>query len=197
MPWSNLRFVKRTIGRFLELAKSDDRGVAAVEFAMIVPIMFVLFVGSVEFSQAITVDRRVTQVASSTADLVARTKSTSTSEMNGIMEIIAQLMAPYSATPLKLTILNVYSDPNNASDTKVCWSYNHNGGAVNYTNGQSYSLPTGVVQAGESVIVADVTYTYTPLIFDYFIKSATTFTETFYLKPRLSSSVEYNGYKCL
>ena len=47
----------------------NNSGVAAVEFAMIVPIMFLLFVGSVEFSQAITVDRRVTQVASSTADL--------------------------------------------------------------------------------------------------------------------------------
>ena len=39
---------------------------------MIVPIMGVMFIGAVELSQAITVDRRVTQVASSTADLVAR-----------------------------------------------------------------------------------------------------------------------------
>ena len=39
---------------------------------MIVPIMSAMFIGAVEVSQAITVDRRVTQVASSTADLVAR-----------------------------------------------------------------------------------------------------------------------------
>jgi Flp pilus assembly protein TadG len=197
MPWSKFRSVKRAAYRFWSRVVHDNKGVAAVEFAMIVPVMFVLFVGSVEFSQAITVDRRVTQVASSTADLIARTKSTTTSEVNGVMEIISALMAPYDDAPLKLTVLNVYSDPNNATDTKVCWSYNHNGGAVNYTNGQAYTLPSGVVQAGESVIVAEVTYTYTPIIFHYFITSSMTFTETFYLKPRLSSSVEYNGTKCL
>ena len=49
---------------------------AAIEFALIVPIMAVMFIGAVELSQAITVDRRVTQVASSTADLVARADTT-------------------------------------------------------------------------------------------------------------------------
>ncbi len=50
-------------------------GIAAVEFALIVPIMLCMFIGTVELSQAITVDRRVTQVASTTADLVARQKT--------------------------------------------------------------------------------------------------------------------------
>ena len=61
--------------RFRRLARrwtASDEGVAAVEFGLIVPIMAVMFIGAVELSQAITVDRRVTQVASSTADLVAR-----------------------------------------------------------------------------------------------------------------------------
>ena len=50
---------------------------AAVEFAFIVPIMGVMFIGAVELSQAIIVDRRVTQIASSTADLVARAETRS------------------------------------------------------------------------------------------------------------------------
>ena len=40
---------------------------AALEFAFIVPIMGVMFIGAVELSQAIIVDRRVTQIASSTS----------------------------------------------------------------------------------------------------------------------------------
>jgi Flp pilus assembly protein TadG len=52
----------------------DSSGAAAVEFAMLLPIMFMLFYGTIEFSQALTVDRRVTQIASATADLVARTR---------------------------------------------------------------------------------------------------------------------------
>ena len=180
------------LGRFWR----NRDGVAAVEFAMIVPVMFVLFVGSVEFSQALTVDRRVTQIASSAADLVARTKSISTSEVSSIFEISNHLMQPYTTTPLKITIVNVVANATDATNTTVCWSQNYQGGVTNYSNGQSYTLPTGIVQAGESVIVAEVAYAYTPILFNYFMPGTTNLTETFYLKPRLSASIEYNGVKC-
>ena len=175
----------------------NQEGVAAIEFAMIMPIMFMLFVGAVEFSQAITVDRRVTQVASSTADLIARSKEITTSEIDGIMLIINELVKPYDPNPLKLTVSTVIADPNDATATTVCWSYNHNSGVTNYSNGQSFALPSGIVEAGGSVIVAEVEYNYTPLIFNYFITTTKKLEETFYLKPRLSSSIEYNGTKCL
>jgi Flp pilus assembly protein TadG len=175
----------------------SQKGVAAIEFAMIIPMMFFLFVGCIEFSQAITVDRRITQVASSTADLIAREKTMTTAKVEGIMQIIDYLMEPYDPAELKVTVLNVVADIADATRTKVCWSYNHNGGTHNYTAGQSYSLPLGIVEAGNSVIVAEVTYNYIPLIFHYFITSAFPLEEKFYLKPRLSSYVEYNGTKCL
>jgi len=69
LPMSNLL---ARAGGLLRRWKADSEGVAAVEFAMIVPIMAIMFIGAVELSQAITVDRRVSQVASATADLVAR-----------------------------------------------------------------------------------------------------------------------------
>ena len=181
-------------------------GIAAVEFAMIAPIMFFLFVGSVEFSQAITIDRRVTQVASSTADLIAREKSTNPANVAGIMQIIDQLMRPYDPARLKVTVLNVVADVNDAAVTKVCWSYNHNGGANPQADGASYTLPAGLVEPGNSVIVAEVTYSlersssstdnFQPLLFSYFIDTTFPLQETFFLKPRLSSYVEYDGKKC-
>jgi Flp pilus assembly protein TadG len=179
-----------------QLALAKD-GVAAIEFAMVAPLMLLLFVGSVEFSQALTVDRRVTQIASSTADLVAREKSVTTADMEGIMQIVSYLMSPYDVTPLKVTLLNVYSSMTNAGDTKVCWSYNYNGGVNTYADNQSYSMPAGILGTGSSAIVAEVTYDYQPLIFNMFIESAFTMEEKFYLKPRLSNSVEYNTKKCL
>ena len=69
---TSLQHLTRRIATAIALYRRDSRGVAAIEFAMIVPIMSAMFIGAVEVSQAITVDRRVTQVASSTADLVAR-----------------------------------------------------------------------------------------------------------------------------
>lgn len=180
------------LGRF----RKDTGGVAAIEFAMIVPLMIMMFVGAVEFSQIITVDRRVSQVASATADLVARTKSLSSTEMDGVLQVVGELVKPYDAAPLKLTVMNVKASPTDATDTKVCWAKAHNGGVGSYTPGQVYALPTGVVEKGDSVIVTEVEYNYIPLIFDHFITGPKKLEEKFYLKPRLSSYVTYDGTGC-
>src|SRR5918992_3050996 len=95
MRSSTLDGQRGMIRMLMQRLRCNADGVAAVEFAMIAPIMFFLFVGSVEFSQAITVDRRVTQVASSTADLIAREKSTTTADLAGVMQIIDHLVRPY------------------------------------------------------------------------------------------------------
>lgn len=177
--------------------RRDCKGVAAIEFAMVAPIIFFLFLGTLEMSQAITVDRRVTQIASSTADLVARTRTITTSELDGIMDIIDETMKPYDPSLMKVTIFNVAANPTNVSDTKVCWVYQHNGGAnTSVTPNAVYTLPTGLVEAGDSVIIAEVKYDYSPLISDYFISSTLALTEKFYLKPRLSTMVEKDGTIC-
>ena len=176
--------------------RRDTGGAAAIEFAFIVPLMVVMFIGTVELSQALTVDRRVNQVASSTGDLVARANALSTSEMSGIMDVIEQLLKPYDSTPLKLTVLNVAASPTDATQTTVCWSYAHNGGTGSYSKNSPYALPTGVVDAGESAIVAEVQYEYAPPIFQYFLNSTTSLEEKYYLKPRLSSAIKFDGNDC-
>ena len=50
----------------------DRSGVAATEFAVIVPLMLVLFFGVVEFSTGVAVDRKVTLVARTLSDLVSQ-----------------------------------------------------------------------------------------------------------------------------
>ncbi|MGI9423116.1 MAG: TadE/TadG family type IV pilus assembly protein [Hyphomicrobiaceae bacterium] len=187
----HLRHALRPAGRFW----SNRKGIASIEFAATVPLMVMLFIGIVEFSQALTVDRRVNQVASSTADLIARTESTTTGELNGIMNIIEELMRPYSQSPLKLSVTNVIASTSDETNTVVCWSHPHNGGAT-YAKDASYTLPSGIVEKGESVVVVEAKYDYTPQIFSYFITSAIQFTDTFYLKPRISSSIELDNVKC-
>ena len=191
---ANTLFERSRLQRLAQF-RGDARGVAAIEFAMVVPLMILMFAGAVELSQAITVDRRISQVASATADLVARSKTLSTTEMTGIMEVAAVLVQPYDATPLKVTISNVKAAPADATNTTVCWSHNHNGGANTYSNGQAYALPAGVVEAGDSVIVAEVRYNYTAILFNNFGTSKM-LSETFYLKPRLSSYVTFSGTGC-
>ena len=185
--------------------KRDKRGVAAVEFAMIVPIMFFMFIGAVELSQAITVDRRVTQIASSMADLVARKEtSINQSEMGDITKIGAYIMIPYSQNPLQVVLRNVTSSAADATKTKQSWQCTFKGLGVNPTPtcacmNETYNLPPDLVTTNDSVVVAEVTYIYTPLIFDYFLKQSLpngtggpgtyTLFERIFMKPRGQAAV--------
>ncbi len=191
-PWTTNVFA------LLRRCRRDTRGMAVVEFAMLLPFLFFLLVGTVEISQVLTIDRRVTQIASSTADLVAREKTITTAEINNIMTIARVLMEPYDPTLLRITLLNVGANITNASNTKVCWSYNFQGGANTYADNAAYTLPAGVVDKGSSVMVAEVHYYYTPLIFKIFVETAldnssTAIQDKFYLKPRQSAMIQYNG----
>jgi Flp pilus assembly protein TadG len=99
--------------------RADARGIAAVEFALIVPVMSVLMMGAIELSQALMVDRRVTQVASSTADLIARSeKSITEAEVRDIMRIGGFIMKPNDQGPLQITLRSIISSPANAAVTK-------------------------------------------------------------------------------
>jgi Flp pilus assembly protein TadG len=180
--------------------RRDDAGVAAIEFAFIAPIMFFMFVGTVELSQAITVDRRVMVVASTTSDLVAREDKIKESQIDTYMEVIKVLLSPYDADPLRISILAVGAkakanptDPEPTDPKKICWEYHYPKNTTSgYSVNDAYDLPTGIVDAGGSVIVAEVAYTYTPLIFSYFIKAAFPLAEKFYLKPRVSNFIPYD-----
>lgn len=189
-------------GLFARLRR-ETGGMAAIEFAMIVPIMFFLFVGTIEFSQALTVDRRLTQAASSTADLIARAPNSglTAAQVDRDLKIIEQLIAPYEIERLYVVVASVIAQgtPGNPSvlTYTVDWSRDNLAGTP-YNRGDTYNkIPQGLLVAGESVIVSEATYNYTPLVFNYFIQSAFNMTERFYLKPRNSSCVHLRPINCV
>jgi Flp pilus assembly protein TadG len=192
----------RLISRLRGWHASTD-GIASIEFAFIVPIMVMMFIGAVELSQAITLDRRVTQVSSSTADLVARAeKQISQTEIGDIMKVGGYILEPYGQGPLTIVIHNVTSSPSNATVAKQSWSCTYSGKTKSQTcacSSSTFNLPPGLVTTNDSVVIADVTYNYSPLIFDYFLKKALSslsdgqgaykFTEKIYLKPRSQTAM--------
>ena len=91
---------------------ADCRGIAATEFAVIVPIMLVLFFGTVEFSSGVAVNRKVTLIARALSDLTAQTpppslNSTSATMTDTYLQNVftasIAIMAPYAPSPVKAT----------------------------------------------------------------------------------------------
>ena len=188
--FSNILMTSKRLPIVWRLA-NDTRGLSAVEFALILPVMITMYMGAVEFSHALTVDRRVTSVASSAADLAAQSKEVTSDSILDIFTAANSIMQPYSATPISIVLTSVIADEDN--ETNVSWSCAHNGSAR--ADGAAFSIPAGLTQPYSSVIVAEVTYTYTPPVGE-FISGNILMNETFYLRPRRSLTVEWEGAPC-
>src|SRR5215475_658066 len=79
---------------------ADGRGLAATEFAVIVPLMLVMFFGTVEFSSAVAIDRKVTLVARTLADLTSQALNSVTDNyLQNVFTASIAITTPYSATP--------------------------------------------------------------------------------------------------
>ena len=172
--------------------RRDRSGIAAIEFAMIVPLMLMLFFGTVEFSQALTADRRVAQMASTTADLVAQYDTLSIQQVTNIFTISKALLLPYTQTGLEMSVTNL-SKTGTATPSGT-WSQDLAGGSP-YQGAYSGSIPTGLLPDQASgvstcVVMAEVKYLFKPTI-GYFLSAQTgvNLSEKFYLKPRKSTCV--------
>lgn len=165
----------------------DRRGVSAIEFAMIAPILVLLYVGIAEIGNALTIYRRTSTVASTAADLTAQVKTVSTSDLQDIVGASSSILTPYSTTPLKIVLSSVVADQNN--NGKVTWSHASKGSARG-TN-SAYAVPAGLTEPNSSVIVAEITYAFTPLVnlTSAFSPGSFEMKRTFYARPRRSLTV--------
>ncbi|ESR24829.1 TadE/TadG family type IV pilus assembly protein [Lutibaculum baratangense] len=165
----------------------DERGVSAVEFALILPILVLLYLGCVELSHALTVDRKVTTAASVVGDLVAQATQLSNADIRNIFDATDAVLTPYDAAPLEIVVSNVRITQNG---TEVLWSEASGGGTARGC-GSSMNLPDNIRIEGTSLVVAEVKYRYKPT-FGNVIKEAITFSDTFYLRPRRSAVIEHS-----
>lgn len=174
--------------RLLRRFNGDKRGVSAVEFAMLLPLMVTLYIGGVEVSSAIAVDRKVTLVSRTLGDLVAQSTSLNSTEMTNILNAASSVVQPYSSTLIKATVSRVDVDGNGAA--KVIWSKTKNGTA-RATN-STVTLPGALNTNNTSLIWAEAEYVYTPAM-GYVITGNLTLKDQIYMRPRLSDTVACNS----
>lgn len=194
----------RSRGRtgFLVFEFARDRsGLAAVEFAMIVPLMLVLFLGMVEFSTGVAVDRKVTLVARTLSDLTSQTTSSvDDAALTTYFAASASILTPYDVTPVNPTISEIYVDKNGVA--KIQWSKSatvgSSGGspvvtlqASGHNAGDVVSIPSSIAIPDSWLIWSEVNYNYKPG-FRYMISSAgITLHDESYTRPRYTPCVDY------
>ena len=174
--------LRRPFRRF----RRDERGVSAVEFAMLLPLMVTLYLGAVEVSQGVAINRKVTLTSRTVADLVSQASAISLSDMSSLLKASVAVIAPYDASPLKVTVSQVKIDSN--GNATVDWSETYQG--TKRGKGSSVTLPSALKVNDSYLIWSEVSYNYVPTI-GYVVTGAMNLTDQIYMRPRLSDKVVY------
>ena len=158
---------------------SDYRGLAAVEFALILPLMLAFYLGGIEMTNMLVANRRVTAVAYTAADLTAQSASLNDSDIADIFAASTTILQPFDTAALTVRITSVVTNASNVA--RVAWSdgFQIAPRAVN----SSVTLPAGLTTPGSSVVFVETTYGYASPIGEM-IAGTVNFSETAYLKPR-------------
>lgn len=171
---------RAALRRLIRQAAASRRGVAAVEFAMILPAMLAIYFGIVEVAQGVMVDRKVTQLNRSLADLTAQSATVTTTDISSIFDASLSVMTPYAPASSRMMIASVVV--NAAGVAKVCWSDQRNSTAL--AVGSTVTLPADLLIPNSSVIMAKASYDFVPLI-GYLLTGTIRIGDTaIYMRPR-------------
>lgn len=157
------------------------RGAAAVEFALVAPLLIVLHLGVVEMVQLFEANRRVSHIAAALADLTAQERAVSSAEVDDILSAGSLMIAPFPASRLGARMTSFVADSGGSVSTG--WTRSRN-----WTAGGSPTLPSGYLLANEGLVAVEVTYTHRPM-FALVLPGSMTLRKQAYLRPRLSNSV--------
>jgi Flp pilus assembly protein TadG len=183
----------------------DGRGVAALEFALIVPLLLCLYFVTMEVAQAIEANKKVGRAGSMVADLVAQMPEIPKSELEGIMRIGEATMQPYNRSALDITVTAIEVTNETTPQAQVVWSRKLVNGTFSAGPAKGApitNLPPALKIKGSFLIRAEASLAYTPVI-TWAAASASTksslglaaafssisMKETYYLRPRRSTTI--------
>ena len=169
----------------LRRGAADQGGAAAIEFALIFPVLFVLHVSAAEALEAYQAQRNVAHIAAAMADVMAQSRSVTAADVDDVMTASTAMIYPFPNVSVQQRVSSLSANASGAVATD--WTVKKG-----YTLPGNPSTPSGYLAANESVIVTDVVYDYRPT-FGLFLPATIRFTRHAYVRPRLSSKVDKSG----
>lgn len=197
------------IGRF----RKNEDGVAALEFALIAPVMLIIYCGLVEVLLLVEADRNVTQAASVVGDLISQNAILSLSDQTDYINAALSILdtdAETSSTNVGIEVIS-YEATVGAGDVREINKVGYAVFGQGYDSGEQVTrventsgfwtvedttfdateISDSLFPTGSGIVVARVSYTYTSPL-NYFVNSPT-LRETFYFKPRRSATVPFDN----
>jgi Flp pilus assembly protein TadG len=181
----------------------DGRGAAAIEFALVVPLLLTLYLVTLEAAQGIETNKKVGRVASMVADLVTQQPEISRAEIEAILKIGETIIQPYHRSVPKIIVTAI--DVKDAATAEVVWSRKLENGSYSRgpTPGSRVTVPAKLMTPGTFLVRVEAALHYETMI----TWAAGTqkkagllanfgdidMSESYFLRPRMSNSIPCDG----
>jgi len=167
-------------GRFF----ASTHGIAAVEFALLLPLLLLIFFGITEVGAAIVIKNKVRTAASTVAAIANQYTTITNSDVNAILSAATAIIAPYPSANASVVLTQVTVDTSGKG--KVVWSEAQNGTAR--TTGSTVTVPSSIGVANTVLLLGEVNYNYVPA-FGYALSGSIALQDILYATPRSGTSI--------
>lgn len=163
-------------------------GLAATEFALLLPLMVTLFFGLIEASDAMMMNRRVALATSTLADLVAQTEQITPTQLDSLLVGVMEILEPDDTSAVSLNLISVTADAD--GDPVVAWSRDKDGNEP-YAAGDDYTALSepDILTQWSNIVVVEMSFPYQPTITGHVLSSPITFQRQSIRWPRLNTGV--------
>jgi Flp pilus assembly protein TadG len=170
--------------------RGDQRGVAAIEFALVVPVVIVIYLVGFEVTEAATAYRKLTDTTVQLANVTSQFTSMSSTDVPNVLDATVQIMTPYPTSSISIVLSEVTT--NSAGAGTVTWSQEYQGTCL--AVGTPITMPAGFQTPNSSYVMVQTSYSYQPTIGAAFIGPGRalgpiTMQDKIFMLPRASSSI--------
>ncbi|MEO5808353.1 TadE/TadG family type IV pilus assembly protein [Devosia sp.] len=172
---------------------ADQRGVSAIEFALLLPVLMLLLAGTFDLCQALTINRKMRQISSTVADLVAQRSTISAADVSTLLAGAATILVPNDTTNLKIVLSIV--DVTNGIQT-INWSKAYQTTALGAGIVNPNPVPVAIAENGIQMVSVKVDYQFTTIFSSYLQgvlgRIGYSMSDTLYERPRVGDSIILN-----
>jgi len=200
-----MTFSRSALRKAVEQARAwlkDNRGVAAVEFALIVPLLLTMYLVTLEVGQGIETDKKVGRISSIVGDLVTQESQVTKADLDAILKIGAAIIQPYGRSKPSIVITGIQMTDVANPVANVVWRRQLVGTTFSgtVTTGETTTVPSAIKLQNTFLVRVDTTLAYKPVITYSASDQQTlgisaplnniTMKETYYMRARMSPKVE-------
>lgn len=145
----------------------NQSGVAATEFALAFPILFMMLLATIELGNGIMANQKTIAASQMIADLITRTDVLTNAQLTDVKNAGRLALAPFDQDDVGFDILSVRFDPDGSDsgtepDPVIVWRDTDNMDGNEYESDFILDNAMPLALTGDGLIIVYVRFPYTP-----------------------------------